>query len=261
MQRVAEKAARYLPWFDITVHPLDSEDIVRLVLDTVESRETLWLSNFNLHGVYLYQIDPDYRDAVNAAHINVIDGWPVLAATSLVCRRRFGAEYRVGSSDWLRLLLARSSGLRIVAVGATPESSRRGAEVIAAGDADVTWNAYDGYHFAQRDDSRERMTLRRAVAEADIVLVGMGMPHQERWITENADMLRGKVVANVGGCLDYLSGVQREAPRWLGRYGLEWLYRLVQAPRRLCYRYVAEPVLLSRHVVRRALRSASGTAD
>ena len=69
----------------------------------------------------------------------------------------------------------------------------------------------------------------------------MGMPRQERWIAENLDRLPDCVILSVGAAFDYEAGVQSAAPRWMGRAGLEWLYRLLHDPQRLFRRYCIEP--------------------
>ena len=74
---------------------------------------------------------------------------------------------------------------------------------------------------------------------------------------ENYDDIAATVTCTVGGCLDYIGGAQELAPRWLGKYGLEWAYRLARSPRRLSRRYLLEPpavaiCLLKNRLARRA---------
>ena len=68
----------------------------------------------------------------------------------------------------------------------------------------------------------------------------MGMPRQEVWLLRNRHRLPPCVVFSVGAAFDYEAGVQIAAPRWIGRVGLEWLFRLAIDPRRLFYRYCVE---------------------
>jgi N-acetylglucosaminyldiphosphoundecaprenol N-acetyl-beta-D-mannosaminyltransferase len=67
----------------------------------------------------------------------------------------------------------------------------------------------------------------------DVLLVGMGMPRQEKWIAHHKQMLGVPVSVGVGGSFDVYAGVVRRAPRWMQRYGLEWLWRLLQDPRKI----------------------------
>jgi N-acetylglucosaminyldiphosphoundecaprenol N-acetyl-beta-D-mannosaminyltransferase len=70
------------------------------------------------------------------------------------------------------------------------------------------------------------------------VLVALGSPKGERWASEARDALEPAVLIGVGAALDFLTGAQRRAPRWISNAGLEWLYRLASDPRRLARRYL-----------------------
>lgn len=76
------------------------------------------------------------------------------------------------------------------------------------------------------------------LAQADVLLVGMGAPRQERWIQAHAAATSATVVMGVGGLFDYYAGNIPRAPLWMRRSGLEWLFRLLQEPRRLARRYL-----------------------
>jgi N-acetylglucosaminyldiphosphoundecaprenol N-acetyl-beta-D-mannosaminyltransferase len=65
----------------------------------------------------------------------------------------------------------------------------------------------------------------------------MGCPTQELWMMENRDKLNAPALIGVGAAFDFLSGRVRQAPEWMQNVGLEWLYRLIQEPKRLWYRY------------------------
>jgi N-acetylglucosaminyldiphosphoundecaprenol N-acetyl-beta-D-mannosaminyltransferase len=84
-------------------------------------------------------------------------------------------------------------------------------------------------------------------AEPDIVWVGLSTPKQERWMAEHRARLRAPVLIGVGAAFDFHAGLKRQAPAWMRRSGLEWLFRLVTEPRRLWKRYlVNNPLFLGR---------------
>lgn len=74
-----------------------------------------------------------------------------------------------------------------------------------------------------------------------VLMVGMGMPRQEAWVVRNVDKIDARAILTCGACMDYRAGVTVTPPRWAGRVGLEWLFRLVREPRRLAVRYLIEP--------------------
>lgn len=96
----------------------------------------------------------------------------------------------------------------------------------------------------------ERVLARINAWHPDILLVGMGMGRQERWVLENRDRLDVPVVAVCGACIEYFAGSVKTAPRWLGPLGLEWAFRLLSDPRRFAWRYLVEPWLAIAFLVR-----------
>jgi N-acetylglucosaminyldiphosphoundecaprenol N-acetyl-beta-D-mannosaminyltransferase len=75
-------------------------------------------------------------------------------------------------------------------------------------------------------------------ASPDIVWVGLGTPKQERWMLDHRHKLSASILIGVGAAFDFHAGTIRSAPAWMGDHGLEWLFRLVQEPRRLAHRYL-----------------------
>ena len=78
-------------------------------------------------------------------------------------------------------------------------------------------------------------------AAPDMLWVGIGSPRQEQWMAAHVDGLGVPVLVGVGAAFDFLSGRKPQAPRWMQRSGLEWLFRLISEPRRLWRRYLQYP--------------------
>lgn len=214
-----------------------------------------FIGNLNLHALSVARQDRT-ADAFNRrADLCLIDGMPILVLASLAARRSLSPSVRIGSSDWIDELIRRDPAMCVVAVGGTEDTATKAAAAVSARASNIEWLAYDGFDFTQRAGTRTPMES--AVERADLVLVALGMPLQEQLIHRLAKPTSSAIFANVGGCLDYLAGNQALAPRWLGRIGLEWLYRLAHDPRRLWRRYLVEPVALVAAVmsdIRRARR-------
>jgi N-acetylglucosaminyldiphosphoundecaprenol N-acetyl-beta-D-mannosaminyltransferase len=75
-------------------------------------------------------------------------------------------------------------------------------------------------------------------ANPDVIWVGLGSPKQDYWMFTHRDRLNAPVMIGVGAAFDFLAGVKLQAPRWIQRSGLEWLFRLCCEPRRLAKRYL-----------------------
>lgn len=240
----------------IEVTPLTSIEVAEGIYKAITSKAPVRIGNHNLHGVYLYHTDATYRAYCDSADWLLLDGWPIWLTMKLQSSRNPGTETRIGSSDWLQQLLDLQEPLNICAVGGTPASAIRASTAVNAAYPHIQWQGFDGFSEAEKLSP----SLLDALAKADVVLVGMGMPHQERWIMDNAEHLSSKVVANVGGCIDYFAGTQKHAPRWLGRIGLEWLYRFFNAPRRLADRYFYEPFKLAPILFSNRLKQREGNS-
>jgi N-acetylglucosaminyldiphosphoundecaprenol N-acetyl-beta-D-mannosaminyltransferase len=81
----------------------------------------------------------------------------------------------------------------------------------------------------------------------DILIVGFGMPLQEKWILENREKLDVGIIMTGGNCFTFLAGEESRAPKWMHENGLEWLYRFVKEPVRLFNRYIiGNPLFFSR---------------
>lgn len=74
-------------------------------------------------------------------------------------------------------------------------------------------------------------------ANPDFVWIGLGSPKQDRWVADHRERLNAAAVLAVGAAFDYNAGLLSEAPDWMQRNGLQWLFRLVTEPRRLWKRY------------------------
>jgi N-acetylglucosaminyldiphosphoundecaprenol N-acetyl-beta-D-mannosaminyltransferase len=85
---------------------------------------------------------------------------------------------------------------------------------------------------------RERVIADIDSSGAQVVWVGTGQPRQELWMAEMRPLLRAPILVGVGAAFDFHAGLVAQAPAWMGRNGLEWLYRLCREPRRLWRRYL-----------------------
>ncbi|WP_420645358.1 WecB/TagA/CpsF family glycosyltransferase [Candidatus Leptofilum sp.] len=84
----------------------------------------------------------------------------------------------------------------------------------------------------------ERIVQQINHAKPDIVWVGLSTPKQEKWMAEHIEQLQVPVLIGVGAAFDFHAGLKKQAPKWMQRSGLEWLYRLLSEPRRLGRRYL-----------------------
>ena len=83
----------------------------------------------------------------------------------------------------------------------------------------------NGY-FAKTGPENDAVIEQINRSRPDILVLGLGMPLQERWLSENWERVDARIALSGGACFDFISGTVRRAPRWMTDNGLEWLYRL-----------------------------------
>lgn len=152
------------------------------------------------------------------------------------------------------LRLASDRHLRVYLLGGTQHVVDRAAEAICLRHPGIlalrTHHGYFGSPDPVLEDIRE--------FKPDFLLVGMSTPRKELFIAENRDHLRARVMMGVGGAFDIWAGKTRRAPAWMQRTGSEWVYRVVQEPRRLWRRYLCSNVAFCVHGGAWALRRQVG---
>jgi len=206
---------------------------------------TAVIANHNVHSLALLATKPDLRDFFDNADLVQIDSAPMIAWARLM-GLEVGPEHRSTYLDWREAFWARAAdcGWRVFHVGGAPGVGERARKAILERHPTVQLGEHHGYFNVE---GLENHAVLRRIAEfgPDVILVGMGMPRQEAWIAANQRRIGRGVFFPVGAAFDYEAGVQVAAPRWMGRVGLEWLFRLVSHPARLAYRYLVEPWALT----------------
>lgn len=224
----------------VEIDPLTLEEFSDLVAKVIAlGRKGYIIANHNLRSVYLYHRDPKMRAFFSIAHTIFVDGMPLILwakALGYPLKR----SQRLTYVDWGPRLMARAAeeGWRIFYLGGKPGVAERAAERLRSTYPGLQIKTHHGYLEAI---PREQVLGEINAYRPHILMVGMGMPLQEHWVLKEHLHLQVRVILTVGAAFDYVAGVIPTPPRWMGRLGLEWLYRLMAEPRRLWRRYLWEP--------------------
>ena len=192
----------------------------------------------SVHGVMTAQGDPEFAKVLNKADISTPDGMPIVwALRSFGCK----SQQRVYGPT-LMLEICRSAtehGRRIFLYGGHEESLRSLAEKLRARFPALQIVGAYAPPFRPLTAQEERRVQRQIRdSDADLVFVGMSTPKQEKWMYEHLLCFPGVTLVGVGAAFDFHSGRKRQAPEWMQRNGLEWLFRLASEPTRLWRRYL-----------------------
>ncbi|MBT8161106.1 MULTISPECIES: WecB/TagA/CpsF family glycosyltransferase [Arthrobacter] len=243
-----------VPLLDVDVTALCTDQLIEAISGFVSDGTTRLVLGHNLHSVTLFHSRAEFRKLYERGDVVLLDGAPVAMLWGLGhgSTRSSGPgimEYRLGSTDWVPSLGGVDGLDRIAVVGAGPEANARTVERLRGivSGAEVVGRPGENW-----DDAGEEATVEwLSEFRPQLVLLGLGMPLQESVLHRRLEELPPAVYCTVGGAIEQLAGLQKLAPRWLGRLGLEWAWRLVLHPGRVAYRVFGEPWVLLGLLVRR----------
>lgn len=220
--------------FNGRFNPVTLDSCVDTVFNDMARGRRGWLCTVNVAILMMMREDTKLQSFVDRASWTVADGQPLIWAARWFRR---ALPERVTGVDLVYRLCERAEqqGQGVYLLGATSTTVRRLAERLQARYPALILSYADGYFSA---DEAEQRADAVALSGASILLVGMGVPRQEHFIESQFDRLGVQLAVGVGGSFDVLAGLRSRAPQWMQNAGLEWLFRLVQEPRRLFKRYL-----------------------
>lgn len=226
------------PILAIPIALTDHASVIEWVDATIAAGGRASLTAAAVHLVMRAHEDAEIRRAVLAATLVVPDGQPLVWALRALGHREATRVYgpdlmahhcahaaRTGTPVYL---YGGRSPAALIELGVALRTRFPG--LIVAG----------GYSPPFRELSAEEDELiatRIDASGAQVVWVGIGQPRQELWMARMRPRLRAPMLIAVGAAFDFHAGLVAQAPPWMGRHGLEWIYRLAREPRRLWYRY------------------------
>jgi N-acetylglucosaminyldiphosphoundecaprenol N-acetyl-beta-D-mannosaminyltransferase len=242
----------------IGVSSINLDDAVTTIERWIAEQSRNYVCITGVHGVMESRCDRRLRHIHNEAGMVTPDGMPLVWLLRLFGKRR---TERVYGPDLMRRMTAVSSqsGYRQFYYG--------GAEGVAVKLTQVLVKAHPGLEVVGTlspplreltPEEDEAVVSAINAARPDIVWIGLSTPKQEFWMASHLGRIEAPVMIGVGAAFDFLSGTKRQAPRWMQRNGLEWLFRLCSEPRRLWRRYAyivpGFAILAVGALVRRAIR-------
>jgi N-acetylglucosaminyldiphosphoundecaprenol N-acetyl-beta-D-mannosaminyltransferase len=222
----------------VGVSAISMADAVMAIETWIATRSQNYVCITGVHGVTESQSDPELKSIHNRAGMVTPDGMPLvwlahlngrtnvervygpdlfLEVAALSLRKGYRHFYYGGGDGVADLLAARMqqrfSGLHIVGTNTPP--------------------------FRPLSDQEDEAIVNQInAAEPDIVWVGLSTPKQERWMAQHVGRVNAPVFVGVGAAFDFHAGLKRQAPCWMQRSGLEWVFRLITEPQRLAWRYL-----------------------
>lgn len=240
----------------VPIHDVTMDETVNWVGRWITQGGPAQIATANPEFLMRARRDSSFATTLRRAALCVPDGIGILWAARL---RGIRLRERVAGSDLVPRLAQEASALgwRVFFLGAAPGVAERSATVLV--------ERYPGlqvagcYAGSPAMEEETEITERIRRSRTDLLFVAYGAPKQDLWLGRNLHRTGAAVGIGVGGSLDFIAGLSRRAPRWVQRYGLEWLFRLIQEPsrwrRQLALPHFAVVVLLGHD------RPRNGEAD
>jgi len=232
----------------VGVDPVTVDELHAALLRLAREDGLSLVLNANAHCLNLCYRDPVLRSFLNRADVVFCDGAGVMLAARILGRR---IPERITYADWAWRLaaFAEAEGLSLYFLGARPGVAERAAQRLRERHPELKIAGARHGYFDHAAGSPENAAVVREInaAAPDILLVGLGMLLQERWLMENGERLNARVALTGGAVFDYVSGRVSRGPQVLTDNGFEWMARLLLEPRCLWRRYLlGNPLFLLR---------------
>jgi len=234
-----------------------------MVYDCLEARKSpnehlpKLVFSSNGQGIALAGRDRSFAEAMRKADIVHADGMSAVFASRL---SPTPLPERICTTDFFpdAAEAACAHGLKFFLLGAAEKQNEAAVAAISHMYPDLQLVGRHHGYFDQSEDERICELVRES--GADVLWVALGKPRQEFWCVRNHERLKGVGwVKTCGGLYSYFAGDAPRAPRWVRAAGLEWLYRLLDDPKRLAWRYLTTNPYAAYRLLRYTERRSSAT--
>jgi N-acetylglucosaminyldiphosphoundecaprenol N-acetyl-beta-D-mannosaminyltransferase len=229
----------------VHVSAINMDQALETITDWLARREPHYVCVTGAHGILESRREKGLRRIHNNAGLVTPDGMSLVWLSQL---KGFRQVKRVYGPDLLLHLckLSTSKGYRHFFYGGSPIVLEKLSNNLIRQFPDLKIVGMHSPPFrpaTPEEDSLITQSINHS--GADIVWVGLSTPKQEYWMSEHTGKINAPVLIGVGAAFDFLSGSKKQAPRWVQRAGMEWLFRLGTEPRRLWRRYAQYPLFLA----------------
>ena len=223
------------------INVTNMSDTIKYIGEHLDDLRGKYICVSNVHTTVMSYENEEYRKIQNSAAMALPDGAPL---SSYSRRKGYKQAQRVTGPDLMLELFAisKEKGYRHYFYGATEETLQSMKEVLERDYPGIEIAGMYAPPFRALTPQEDAQIVAKInESRPDFIWIGLGAPKQEEWMYQHMGQLQG-VLIGVGAGFDYLAGYIKRAPRWMQRMSLEWLYRLLQDPKRLWRRYFTSNV-------------------
>ena len=234
--KVDQKTIPVCPILGVDIAAIDMDWLLAFTKAHVKELSGDYICVSNVHTTVTAWKDEAYRAVQNGGILAIPDGGPL---SSTGRKRGFAKMRRVTGPDYMlkTIALGLPQGWRHYFYGSTPETLEKMEKALREEYPDIQIAGMYSPPFRALSAEEDGVIVEKInEAAPDFVWVGLGAPKQEIWMHDHQGRVQGLMVG-VGAAFDYTAGNISRAPQWMQKHNLEWLYRLMQDPKRLFKRY------------------------
>lgn len=216
------------------IWPMTMKDVVMECDTRIENKKPLLIGVVNVAKLVNARKNAELKDSLEEADFIVADGLPVVWLSRL-CGKPL--PERVAGIDIMTelLKLADKKNYGVYFLGAKSEVVIRVVEWTTENFPGVRISGYQDGYFRPEQENKVAEQIRES--RADILFVAITPPKKEIFLRKYSEMMEVPVCHGVGGSFDVVAGKTKRAPKWMQKCALEWLYRVIQEPKRMWKRY------------------------
>lgn len=221
----------------VNIAVTNMQDTIELILSQIDELKGKFICLSNVHTTVMSDYDEEYKKIQNAAFLALPDGSPLALLQRL--RGYKGAE-QVAGPDLMPALWEATeyTGITHYFYGSSPQTINALGTLLREKYPGLAIAGMESPPFRPLTEEEDKKAVKKInESGAQIVWVGLGAPKQEKWMYEHQSTVNA-LMLGVGAGFDFHAGTVKRAPVWMRNHYLEWLYRLIQDPKRLWKRYV-----------------------
>ena len=217
----------------VPISAVNMEKCMEIIFGDFEKIRGKYICVSNVHTTVMAHDDPEYYKVQAESLMSVPDGKPL----SVIGKMQFPDMERVTGPDLMRKIMSEKKYVRHFFYGNNKCNLEKMIKVLRQNYPDIIIVGYEPSVFRVMSKKEENDLAEQInKTKPDIVWVALGAPRQELFCYRMKDHINGLMIG-VGGAFNILAGIIPEAPVWMQKLSLEWLFRLIQEPRRLFKRY------------------------
>jgi exopolysaccharide biosynthesis WecB/TagA/CpsF family protein len=241
LTNISNNEKHFFNFNDLNISRFTYSKVISYLETRIKEKQKTFCVTLNLDIMRIAYKKQEYYNILQSADFIFADGMPILWLSRL---DKNPVPERTAGSDIVYDLckLSNEKGYKIFMLGAAPgvADKAKGKLEKSLPNIQVTGTYSPEPQELLDEDACQNIVEMINTSEADILFVALGAPKQEEWVSRYYNKLKPYVIIPCGGSIDFIAGTQSKSPQWIGKIGLEWLYRLINNPRRLFKRYIIQ---------------------